>query len=174
MSNYSAPRAKHKNNTVYTEDPIYNNRDYHFDWGMFGKTMKQLRIAAHLTQDDLAAITGISSSMISQFETAYQSKSQNGPKHPNQDQLVCILHALNVDPNTLFASTISIPSMSERDRAVEELVEDFRSMLKRSDFYTHYQEQHEEDETTPDDPKKLYFEEWHEKNVAERMPEAES
>lgn len=29
----TAPRAKHKKNIVYTEDPIYNNRDYHFDWG---------------------------------------------------------------------------------------------------------------------------------------------
>ena len=49
----TAPRAKHKKNTVYTEDPIYNNRDYHFDWGIFGQTLKRLRLEADLTQDDM-------------------------------------------------------------------------------------------------------------------------
>ena len=47
----TAPRAKHKKNIVYTEDPIYNNRDYHFDWGLFGETLKRLRLEADLTQE---------------------------------------------------------------------------------------------------------------------------
>lgn len=169
MANYSSPRAKHKENTVYTEDPVYNNRDYRFDWQRFGKTMKRLRLEAQLTQDDLAAITGISSSMISQFENAYQSKQQAGPKHPNLNQLVCILHALKVDANALFESNLSMPTMSERDQAVEELVDEFRLMLKQSEFYLHYDEA-----ARPRAKKKgqgtLYFESWKEKDVAERKP----
>lgn len=139
MSSFTS-RAKHKENTVYTEDPVYNNRDYRFDWKLFGKTLKRLRVDAHLTQEDLACITGISSSMISQFENAYQSKYQSSPKHPNQEQLICILHALKVDANALFAAHLTAPAMSERDRAVEELVDQFRTVLKQSDFYQHYDE----------------------------------
>ena len=170
MGNYSSPRAKHKENTVYTEDPIFNNRDYHFDWERFGKTMKRLRLEAQLTQDDLAAITGISSSMISQFENAYQSKQQSTPKHPNQDQLVCILHALKVDANALFESNLTMPTMSERDQAVEELVNEFRLMLKQSDFYTHYDESQASASKKRDPQEKLYFKAWQEKAVAERKP----
>lgn len=170
MGNYSSPRAKHKENTVYTEDPIYNNRDYHFDWQRFGKTMKRLRLEAHLTQDDLAAITGISSSMISQFENAYQSKHQSGPKHPNQDQLVCILHALKVDANALFESNLSMPTMSERDQAVEELVDEFRLMLKQSEFYLHYDEAARQDVKKKASQGTLYFKSWREKDIAERRP----
>ena len=171
MANYSSPRAKHKENTVYPEDPIYNNRDYHFDWQRFGKTMKRLRLEAHLTQDDLAAITGISSSMISQFENAYQSKQQRTPKHPNQDQLICILHALKVDANALFESNLSMPSMSERDQVVEELVNEFRLMLKQSEFYMHYDETTRQDEKKEERQGTLYFKSWKEKAVAERKPE---
>lgn len=72
----TAPRAKHKKNIVYTEDPIYNNRDYHFDWGLFGETLKRLRLEADLTQEDLSAITGIPSAMISQFENAIKAGSR--------------------------------------------------------------------------------------------------
>lgn len=167
----NTPRAKHKKNTIYTEDPIYNNRDYHFDWGLFGQTLKRLRIEANLTQDDLAAITGIPSAMISQFETAYKSKFQNTPKHPNQDQLVCLLRALNVDANTLFASNLAMPIMSERDRAVESLVDGFRSLIKQSELYAHYDETPGKDMTEKLANSRLYFEPWSEKSVAEKKPE---
>lgn len=160
-------RAKHKENTVYTEDPFYNNRDYHFDWKLFGRTLKRLRVDAHLTQEDLACITGISSSMISQFENAYQSKYQSSPKHPNQEQLICILHALRVDANALFAAHLSTPAMSERDRAVEELVDQFRTVIKQSDFYLHYDEHHIHAPANPY-PKKSDYMHWAERIVAEK------
>ena len=166
----TAPRAKHKKNTVYTEDPIYNNRDYHFDWGIFGQTLKRLRLEADLTQDDLSAITGIPSAMISQFETAYKSRFQNTPKHPNQDQLVCLLRALNVDANTLFAANLAMPVMSERDRAVEVLVEGFRTLLKRSELYAHYDETPGKDMTEKIMNRRIYFEPWAETSVAEKKP----
>ena len=149
----TAPRAKHKKNTVYTEDPIYNNRDYHFDWGLFGQTLKRLRLEADLTQDDLSAITGIPSAMISQFETAYKSRFQNTPKHPNQDHL-------------------AMPVMSERDRAVEVLVEGFRTLLKRSELYAHYDEAPGKDMTEKIENSRLYFEPWADTSVAEKKPES--
>lgn len=165
----TAPRAKHKKNIVYTEDPIYNNRDYHFDWGIFGQTLKRLRLEADLTQEDLSAITGIPSAMISQFETAYTSRL-NTPKHPNQDQLVCLLRALKVDANTLFAANLAMPVMSERDRAVEVLVEGFRTMLKRSELYAHYDETPGKDMTEKIMNRRIYFEPWTETSVAEKKP----
>lgn len=168
----TAPRVKHKKNTVYTEDPIYNNRDYHFDWSIFGQTLKRLRLEADLTQDDLSAITGIPSAMISQFETAYKSRFQNTPKHPNQDQLVCLLRALNVDANTLFAANLAMPVMSERDRAVEVLVEGFRTLLKRSELYAHYDEAPGKDMTEKIENSRLYFEPWADSSVAEKKPES--
>ena len=167
----TAPRAKHKKNIVYTEDPIYNNRDYHFDWGLFGQTLKRLRLEADLTQDDLSAITGIPSAMISQFENAYKSRFQNTPKHPNQDQLVCLLRALNVDANTLFAGNLAMPVMSERDRAVESLVDGFRSLIKQSELYAHYDETPGKDMTEKLAHSGFYFEPWAETSVAEKDPE---
>ena len=164
----TAPRAKHKKNIVYTEDPIYNNRDYHFDWGLFGETLKRLRLEADLTQEDLSAITGIPSA----FENAYKSRFQNTPKHPNQDQLVCLLRALNVDANTLFAANLALPVMSERDRAVEVLVEGFRTMLKRSELYAHYDETPGKDMTEKIVNSRLYFEPWADTSVAEKKPES--
>ena len=148
----TAPRAKHKKNTVYTEDPIYNNRDYHFDWGIFGQTLKRLRLEADLTQDDLSAI-----------------KRNGCIKIVNQ--LVCLLRALNVDANTLFAANLAMPVMSERDRAVEVLVEGFRTLLKRSELYAHYDEAPGKDMTEKIENSRLYFEPWAETSVAEKKPE---
>ena len=108
--------------------------------------------------------------MISQFETAYKSRFQNTPKHPNQDQLVCLLRALNVDANTLFAANLAMPVMSERDRAVEVLVEGFRTMLKRSELYAHYDETPGKDMTEKIMNRRIYFEPWTETSVAEKKP----
>ncbi len=161
------PRVKHKENTVYTEDPVYNNRDYHFDWKLFGRTLKRLRVDAHLTQEDLAAITGISSSLISQFENAYRGKYQATPKHPNQEQLICLLHALHADANALFSPHLSTPVMSARDRAVEDLVNQFRTILKQSDMYLHYDEKRIHELPNPH-AEKSYYTKWYETAIAEQ------
>ena len=63
-----------------------------------------------------------------------------------------------------------MPVMSERDRAVEVLVEGFRTMLKRSELYAHYDETPGKDMTEKIMNRRIYFEPWTETSVAEKKP----
>ena len=58
--------------------------------------------------------------------------------------------------------------MSERDRAVEVLVEGFRTLIKRSELYTHYDETPGKDITEKIANSRLYFEPWADTSVAEK------
>ena len=65
-----------------------------------------------------------------------------------------------------------MPVMSERDRAVEVLVEGFRTLLKRSELYAHYDEAPGKDMTEKIENSRRYFEPWADTSVAEKKPES--
>ncbi len=120
-------RAKH--NKLYTLDPVYNNTDYTFDWKIVGRIIARRRVDLGMTQQDLSDRTGIPAMMISQFEN-----NTNG-KHPSNKHLVILMHALNIDANTIYSGNIDIASLSNTDKYVNELIRCIRADIYRSELY---------------------------------------
>ncbi|SFG54500.1 helix-turn-helix domain-containing protein [Oribacterium sp. WCC10] len=125
-------RAKHKQ--TYTEDPIYNNLSYRFDWKIVGKNIARRRLELGYTQQDLSDITGIPSVMISQFENNLSGK------HPNNSQLVILMHALKMDANAIYNGNIDTATMTKTDRNLLELIDNIRAEIYKSELYKGAQE----------------------------------
>lgn len=120
-------RAKHIK--TYTEDPIYNNASYRFDWKILGKNIARRRLELGYTQQDLSDITGIPAVMISQFEN-----NLNG-KHPNNSQIVILMHALNMDANAIYSGNADSGTLSTTDKNLAELMENIRAEIYKSEIY---------------------------------------
>jgi len=120
-------RAKHTK--TFTEDPIYNNTNYKFDWTIVGKNLYRRRMELGMTQQDVSDCTGIPAKMISQYEN-----NTNG-KHPSHKHLVILMHALNVDPNTIYSGIVDSGTLSNTDKCLNELIRNIRASIIRSDLY---------------------------------------
>lgn len=106
----------------------------------FGKILKELRTAKHMTQEQLAELIDKSSGAIGQLE--------RGDIYPNYETLVRIINALDVDANLLFSrETSSHTDISswienaifrmtdvERETMGTFLFEFSRVMLKHSEY----------------------------------------
>jgi transcriptional regulator with XRE-family HTH domain len=80
---------------------------------MFSDVLKQLRLKADLSQEELAKQLGCSKSAISMYE--------NGTREPNLETLEAIADYFNVDMNTLTDSKTSAELNSELQEYLEEL-----------------------------------------------------
>ena len=120
-------RAKHIKN--YTEDPIYNNTSFRFNWKILGKNIARRRLELGYTQQDLSDITGIPAVMISQFEN-----NLNG-KHPNNSQIVILMHALRMDANAIYSGNADSATLSTTEKNLAELMENIRAEIFKSDIY---------------------------------------
>ena len=80
---------------------------------MFSDVLKQLRLKANLSQEELAKHLGCSKSSISMYE--------NGTREPNLETLEAIADYFNVDMNTLTDSKTSAELNSELQEYLEEL-----------------------------------------------------
>ena len=120
-------RAKHIK--TYTEDPVYNNSSFQFDWKKLGRNIARRRLEMGFTQQDLSDITGIPAVMISQFEN-----NLNG-KHPNNSQIVILMHALKMDANAIYSGNADVASLSQTDKNMLELLDNIRAEIVKSELY---------------------------------------
>lgn len=125
----STVRKRAKHGKTYTEDPIYNNSNYVFDWKIVGKNLSRRRLELGMTQQDLSDLTGIPTMMISQFEN-----NTNG-KHPSNKHLVILMHALNIDANTIYSGNIDSGSLNKTDQYLNELMHNIKAELYKSELY---------------------------------------
>jgi len=122
-------RKRVKSERVYTEDPIYNNKSYHIDWKIVGKNIARRRRELKMTQQNLADITGIPSGKISQFE------NNTGGKHPNNSQIVIIMHALKMDANAVYDGVLELDPLTRTEKHLNELVKNISAEITKSELY---------------------------------------
>ncbi len=125
----STVRKRAKHGKSYSEDPVYNNSNYVFDWKIVGKNISRRRLELGMTQQDLSDLTGIPTMMISQFEN-----NTNG-KHPSNKHLVILMHALNIDANTIYSGNIDPELSTITDKYIIELMSSIKSELYNSNLY---------------------------------------
>lgn len=65
-----------------------------------GKRLKEARLSRKLTQEELAAIVGVTKGAIANYE--------NETSHPKEPVMYALMNALRVEPNFLFQDCVSI------------------------------------------------------------------
>ena len=80
---------------------------------MFNNVLRDLRIKAGLSQEELARRLGLAKSTISMYE--------NGQREPSLETLEAIADTFNVDMNTLTDSKKSVELSDELQQYLEEL-----------------------------------------------------
>lgn len=80
---------------------------------MFNNVLRELRIKAGLSQEELAKKLGLAKSTISMYE--------NGAREPSLETLEAIADTFNVDMNTLTDSKKSVEVSDELQQYLEEL-----------------------------------------------------
>ena len=123
-------KKRAKSEKVYPEDPIYNSKNYKFDWTVLCKNIERRRLELNLTQINLSEITGIPSGRISQFETYPKSN-----KHPNYNEIVILMHALKMDANAMYDGILDIDSLSKTEKNLNELIKNISAEIARSELY---------------------------------------
>lgn len=123
-------KKRAKSEKVYPEDPIYNSKNYKFDWTVLCKNIERRRLELNLTQINLSEITGIPSGRISQFETYPKSN-----KHPNYNEIVILMHALKMDANAMYDGIMDIDSLTNTEKNLKELIKNISTEIVRSELY---------------------------------------
>ena len=73
------------------------------DYEALGQRIRQQRKLMHMTQDELAAVSNVSTSYIGHIE--------RGIKHCSLDTLICICNSLQIPPNSLLQDSLDKPLM---------------------------------------------------------------
>lgn len=85
-----------------------------------GFRLKEAREKAHLTQEELGKMVGVTGSAITNYEKE--------TSHPKEPILYALIEALNVEPNYLFQDVIPISEDTVSSDEMERLVKRYRAL----------------------------------------------
>ena len=98
------------------------------DYEALGQRIRQQRKLMNMTQDELAAVSNVSTSYIGHIE--------RGIKHCSLDTLICICNSLQIPPNSLLQDSLDKPLMDtdiELSDLSKALLDEFVNVLKEHD-----------------------------------------